>query len=279
MLNFSVRILSKTKILEISKNLLLINLCFLPLEAAELELGVGPFVTSLPKYIGSDEQDDYFLPFPYIYYKSSKIEVDRNAFTGFLWHKNNWYLDFSASGNIPVKSNDTKARYGMPDIDFVGEVGPVVKYFFVGDFDISEKLFLGIHTRKAFSSDFSSIKTVGWSYGVSLEYSKKQPSFFYGNLSINTSINVDFSDDDYLNYYYGVTDQYTRTGRDTYAAKGGYKGSSLSLGFTWDNDRVWLGSFIKYNVLNGSQQQDSPLVKKDNNVSLGLGLVWIFYKK
>ena len=78
------------------------------LRAAEIELGAGTFFTSLPKYLGSEEQNSYTLPFPYFYYRSDKLEIDRNSFTRYFWQQNNWYLDFSATGNLPVESNKTK---------------------------------------------------------------------------------------------------------------------------------------------------------------------------
>ena len=276
-MNVFVNSRSENSVVATIKKLILMSFCCLSVEAAELELGIGGFATSLPKYIGSNERNNYALPFPYIYYKSDRLELDRNAFTGFIWRKNNWYLDVSASGSIPVKSNNTKVREAMPDINFVGEIGPVLKYYFIGDINSAEQLLVGFHTRKAFSIDLSSIKTVGWSYGPSIQYSQNIAPFSNGNLSLDASLNIDFSDDNYLNFYYGVSEQYAKLERETFEMESGYKGSSLSLGFTWDNDKIWLGSFIKYNTLGGAKQQDSPLVKKDNNWSIGLGLVWIFY--
>lgn len=248
------------------------------IKAAELEMGVGVFATSLPKYLGSDEQNNYLLPFPYFYYKSDQLEVDRNAFTGYLWQSNRWSLDISASGSIPVKSDETKAREGMPDIDFVGEIGPVINYYLTGDHHATTQAYLGFHIRKAFASDFSSFNAVGWKYGPSLTYHQEIASVFSGDLSIESKINVDFADDNYLNYYYGVSEQYAHNDRIVFDAKGGYKGTSLGLGFTWDNDKIWLGSFVQYQNLNGAKQQESALVKKTSNWSVGLGVVWIFYK-
>lgn len=248
-------------------------------KADELELGAGSFATSLPKYLGSDEQHNYVLPFPYFYYKSDQLEVNRNAFTGYLWHNKQWFLDISAAGSIPVKSDKTKVRQGMPDLDFVGEIGPVLKYYLMGDHNSQQQSFIGFHTRRAFSTDLSSLHSVGWRYGPTFEYNKKIPSFLSGNMSIQSKVNIDFADDDYLNYYYGVDNQYVQEGRHSFSAKSGYKSSSISLGFSWNKNKVWIGSFVKYQNLKGTKQQNSPLVKKEDNWSVGIGLVWIFHKK
>ena len=43
---------------------------------SSLILGAGLGVASLPHYPGSDENDDYFLPLPYIDFKSERLGVN-----------------------------------------------------------------------------------------------------------------------------------------------------------------------------------------------------------
>lgn len=247
--------------------------------AAEVIIGAGFFTTSLPKYIGADEQENYTLPFPYFYYKTEKLKIDRNAFTGFLWRSDNWVLDLSASGNIPVKSSDTLARKGMKDIDWVGELGPALKYYLIGKPSTKHNLSLHFSLRKAFATDLTYLETVGWRWGPSLSYQKNFDSVFQGELLFNAAFNLDFAEDDYLNYYYGVSPQEQTETRTQFYAESGYQGSGLNVGFTWKKNDLWLGSFIKYYQLNNSKHEYSPLVGKNNAWSAGFGVAWFFYKK
>lgn len=247
--------------------------------ASELEIGAGVFTATLPKYIGSNEQENYILPLPYFYYKSDKVQIDRNAFTGFLWHDKNWYLDISLSGNIPVKSDEVSIRQNMPDIDFVGEIGPAIKYYFSGTPQTEEQLSIAFNTRKAVALDFSNIASVGWHYSTSVHYKKTLQPLYHGELKLSTVLNINAADDKFLNYYYGVASQYQTDFRPSYQASSGYSGSSLSVGLTWRTPKVWIGSFIKYNNIQGSKQQHSPLVNTHNNWSFGVGGAWVFYSK
>lgn len=245
---------------------------------SELELGAGVFVSSLPDYIGSDEQSSYTLPFPYIYYKNDSVEVDGNAFIGSLWQQNNWYLELSANGSIPVRSDDNKARIGMKNIDFVGEIGPAVSYYVKGSPNSAEQLSFSVTYRQAYSTDFTYLDSVGHSYGTSLHYQLKLTSFYHGELAFNASIKVDFANSDYLNFYYGIDESDVLPARPYYQANSGYRGTNINWGLAWKSDKVWLGSFIKYYNLANSTQQHSPLVNKEHNWSIGIGLVGLFYR-
>jgi len=247
--------------------------------ASELELGAGVFVSSLPDYIGADEQSSYTLPFPYLYYRNDKVEIDRNAVTGFLWQQDNWYFELSASGSVPVRSDDNEARTGMVDIDFVGELGPALSYYFIGDPNADEQVSLAVNLRKAYATDFSYLDSIGYSYGASLHYDRKLSSFYQGQIQFNSSIKVDYANDDYLNFYYGVSEQYALVDRPFYQAGNGYRGTNINLGISWKSERFWFGSFVKYYNLSDTEQQHSPLVKSEHNWSIGLGLVGIFYKE
>ena len=250
----------------------------LTINASEIEVGAGIITTSIPDYIGSSEQKSYLLPFPYFYYKNESLEIDRNALTGFLWHKKNWYLDFSFSGSIPVKSHSNNARRGMRDLDWVGELGPALNYFLVGDPNSHQQVNLAFKSRKAVATNFSSMTDVGWIFGPSIHYQKLFPTFGYGELQLETELNINFANQKYLNYYYGVSVDEQGENRNFFSASRGYQGSNLNVGFTWKKNHWWVGSFIKFHALYGTKQQSSPLVENNNSWYIGAGFAWIFYK-
>ena len=91
---------------------------------SSLIIGAGLGVASIPHYPGSDENDDYFLPLPYIDFKSNLITVNDKGLRAELIDTNVINLDFDITGSFPVSSDDNTARNGMPDLGFFVEIGP-----------------------------------------------------------------------------------------------------------------------------------------------------------
>ena len=161
-------------------NLFILTLiCFAPLKGvlandsySELEIGVGVFGVSLPDYPGSEEQSNYLVPLPYIYYQDERFEIDRQGIKSWLWHDDKWYLDISVSGGIPVKSEDNIARKGMPDLGWSAELGPSIKYYWEGNPQADDYLSTEFYVRKVAATDFSSIDDAGWRSGFQLSNKK-----------------------------------------------------------------------------------------------------------
>jgi outer membrane scaffolding protein for murein synthesis (MipA/OmpV family) len=260
----------------------LLSLLFLTLfsnliYADEVKVGAGLFTTSLPDYLGSSEQSNYTVPFPYIYYKNKNFKIERNALTGFMWQSNDWYLDMSMSGGVPVKSDDNELRSGMSDIDWVAELGPAIKYYAYGQPKSAENLHLAFSVRKALATDFSHLDNVGWQYVTALNHQKSLGKLAQGTLRLSSSIKVNYGDDRYLNYYFGVTEQEETTYRAKFKADSGYQSTSINLGLSWKKEQWLFGTFAKYHLLNNSAQENSPLVTENTSWYIGFGLAWIFY--
>jgi len=123
----------------------------------------------------------------------------------------------------------------------------------------------------------SSITNVGWHYGPSVYFETPLLTYTDPELTASIRANVNFADDRYLNYYYGIAPQDSRAQRNEFNNQSGYAGADLSFGINFDTKKYWLGGFVKYHHLADSKQQQSPLVKKNSNVSLGFGIAWKFY--
>lgn len=259
--------------------LLLVFASFTSLGASKLDIGGGIVSAQIPHYLGSDQNEQYVMPVPYIRYQSDQLDVDRNSFTGYLWHKEKWHLELSAGISLAVDSKDNKTRHGMDDLDWVFELGPSLNYYLLGEPKALKLLYVGVFTRKATATDFGSVKDAGWRLGPSLYF--ETPLWHTSTIELTTSLraNVNFSDARYLNYYYGVSGKDSLATRTEFSNDSGFSSADLSIGLSLDSKQYWLGGFVKYHYLAGSKQLSSPLVKQDNNVSFGVGFAWKFYTK
>ncbi len=247
--------------------------------AAKMELGAGLFYADIPHYLGSDESEHYLLPVPYFRYQSDKMAIDRNNFTGFLWQQENLHLDLSANVGLAVDSEDNKAREGMDDLDWVFELGPSLNYYLIGEPNAKQHLYLSLFARKAIATDFSGIDDIGWRYGPSVYYRVPIIEKADSQFSLAFRGNINFASDKYLDYYYGVSDLHSNETRQAYSSRSGFSGADVSIGVHFDTPKYWLGGFVKYHHLADSQQDASPLVKQDYNVSVGFGVAWKFYRR
>jgi outer membrane scaffolding protein for murein synthesis (MipA/OmpV family) len=64
--------------------------------------------------------------------------------------------------------------------------------------------------------------------------------------------------------------------RSAYQANRGYSGWSSLISASQRFDRMWLGAFIRYDNLQGTGFQDSPLVETRHALLAGIGLAWVF---
>ncbi len=245
----------------------------------ELEIGAGAFAVQIPQYLGSDEEEHFVVPLPYVYYKDDNFKLDRNQFTGYLWQKDKLFLDLSASAGIAVDSSDNDARANMPDLDWVFELGPSLKYYLEGTPEQSAALYTEFFVRKALATDFQSLTDVGWRFGPAITYQKMIYHDALSHLELTARGAINFSDRKYSDYYYGIASEFENEQRKQFSTETGYAGSDLSLGFKYKNKSLWFGGFVRYYNLSNSEQEQSPLVKKHNSWAMGIGMAWIFYSK
>lgn len=237
--------------------------------------GVGLMAARINHYQGSDQNRSVALPFPYIRYQSKKVTIDREGIKSKFFSGKNWDISLSGGGQVKVNSDDNNARAGMPDLAWVGAVGPVLNYYLNDD---RSKL-MQWHVRKAFSFD-SGIKSVGYLSQLTYKQTTELPSNTWGQARLITTANLNFASNAYNDYLYGVESQYATIDRPTYDADGGFAGSQLQLTYQLRNhpqqDKFRAAAFIRATNLSGSEFEDSPLVKQTTNINFGMMYAWLF---
>jgi MipA family protein len=236
-----------------------------------LGLGLGAFEYNL--YPGSKQTNGFVLPAPYFTYRSERFEVDRGI-KSFIYHSNVIVIDISADFLLPVDSDDSAVRKGMPDLDFMLQIGPSLE-FKLNDsskeyFDIRFELPL----RAAFATDIHSAENIGYLIEPRFSFDHKRSSTT--GLSHKATLGFKFATQQYYSYYYDVAPEYVTADRPAYHSSAGFGGSFFDYRITYKKSDFVYWMFWRYQSLRGAEFEDSPLVEKQDYHLVGVGFSWIF---
>ncbi len=237
-----------------------------------LEVGVGLSFAHIPHYVGSDQAKSYALPFPFFRYQSNKVSLNREGLKRYLLKGDNWDLDLSFAGSIPLDSKDNKARQGMPDLDWVALAGPAFNYQFFKT--QNHRLSAQIPLRFGVATDFNSARSVGWDFSPQVKW---QANYFTEQTEWNfgLALGAEVADKKYHDYYYAVSEQYVTEERGNYDSDGGFGGYKITFNLNRRKGDFWLGGFIRYRNIRTAEFVSSPLVISKENFYAGVAFAWI----
>lgn len=235
------------------------------------EMGVGAAAVDLPQYVGSDQRTRAALPVPYFVYRGESLKISREALSGRLFKRADLILDLSAEFALPVNSDDNDARAGMPDIDFVVEAGPALRYIFYRNLPQHRSMSIELPVRAALQSNLRYLGYEGLRINPRLRF---QDHFGPWHLSFWTG--VYWNDQRYNRLYYGVDSQYARSQRAAYDPGSGYGGWALSSSLSYRQGDWWVGGFVRWYDIHGASFRDSPLALQASNIGFGLAFAWLF---
>jgi outer membrane scaffolding protein for murein synthesis (MipA/OmpV family) len=245
------------------------------------EFGAGGGFVSVPNYPASSERNFIALAAPYIIYRGDVFRVGGGGGArAVVFEDEDFEIDFSFGGAFSADSDDNTAREGMPELDFLFEVGPQLVYR-VKDFDFegggNGRLNLRLQARAVFSTDFERIDDRGYVFEPELSY--QQRGTLFKSTGLNASLSLVFASEDLHDYFYEVDNAFATEQRAAFDATGGYLGAQLSVGFSFPirkNIRGFLGGSLRLHT--GAANEDSPLFEDDVTYSIGAGFVWRLYE-
>jgi outer membrane protein len=94
--------------------------------------------------------------------------------------------------------------------------------------------------------------------------------------SLELSHGITNADQDYHAYYYTVKPEFATSDRESYEAKSGFSSRVTILTMKKRFGDFLLFPFLRYENLEGSVIEDSPLVKQTDYYFYGLGLFYLF---
>lgn len=240
------------------------------------EVGLGALQLYGKDYPGSDNDNERLFVVPYGIYRGEKIRIGEGGVSAMAFENPRYSLDFSVAGSVNANSEDNVLREGLPDIDYMFEVGPqlvVTVYDSINDDGTRSELTFSTQLRAAFSTDFEDIESRGGVFTTVLNW--ERGGFMGGKLGIFGDIGPKWGSKDLQEVFYQVDPEFATADRAAYDAKGGYLGTDASIGLSYEaTPNLWLYGALGKKFYSGAANEDSPLFETDSSNTMWIGLLW-----
>ena len=262
--------------------LAILALAALPARAQQLpvlELGIAGGGGWLPAYPASDQNRWRGLAVPYLIYRGAIFRADDQGMRARTNLAEGIELSVSASGGVNASSDDVTARQGMPDLEWVGEIGPTLPFtqWRGQDEAAPSRIVLDTPVRAVFSTDWSSMSFRGFTFAPDIAYERQH--FLSPFARLRVSAGMVFGTERYADYFYEVDPQFVRPGRQAYDAQAGYVGSRVSVSYRLPlTERLSVVAGGRVENFSGARNADSPLFRTDWNVSVVAGFAFSFWR-
>lgn len=248
----------------------------LPAQAQQLpvfEAGIAAGGGWLPAYPASDQNRWRGLAVPYVIYRGDLFRADDSGLRARADLTEGVELSVSASAGFNGSSRDITAREGMPDLEWLGEIGPTLRFTLWRGQDEAQarRILIDTPVRAVFSTDWSSVSFRGFTFAPDIAY--EHVHFLSPLARLRLSAGVVFGTKRYTDYFYQVDPQYARPDRTAYNADPGYVGARVSVSYRMPiNDRVSIVAGGRIENFSGAANADSPLHRRDWNASVVAGI-------
>jgi MipA family protein len=242
------------------------------------EVGLVSAAFSGPSYPAANDETTAAFLSPFVIYRGDVFSVgDEGALRALAFANDTLELDLSLGASLPADSEDDADREGMPDLDFLFEIGPQLIWHagrnnfrnWQGIFDVK------LRARSVISLvDFD---THGFLFEPAFVYELKSKT--KRHLSWQADVELLFGNDRLNRYFYEVADEYANGPRTRYEADAGFMGAEIGVGLSYpvnEKLRLFIGGNVE--LYDGAANQDSPLFKQDVAYSGGMVLVYSFYE-
>ena len=238
------------------------------------ELGLGLGAISTPAYPGADDRETRVLAIPTLIYRGKVFRADQSGIGARVFRSENAELDIGLAASLPAKSDDVAARAGMPDLGALGEFGPRLKLR-LARFDAYSGLRAELPLRAVFEVR-SGVRHQGTTFEPRLVYERRSQD---GKWLFDTQLSAVAGDGKINRYFYEVAPQYATADRPAYAAKSGLILVRLGAFAAHQlNPDLRVFGYVRAENYGVGANDNSPLHRKNNGVSGGIGVSWTFWR-
>lgn len=234
------------------------------------EAGVVGGGYTQPAYPGAEERSNLLLGLPFVIYRGKYLRVDRGTVGVRAIKTPRAEVDIGFAASLGSRADNIEARRGMDDLGTLLEFGPRLKI------NLGEVVEGESESRIQFAARVVMDANDHLNYrGIAFE-----PQWV-GDMRLdngwNTSINLGavFGDQKLVDTFYRVAPSEATSTRPSYDARSGLITLRASLfASRLLNPDVRFFSYLRFDSVAGAANYNSPLIRRDNGWSAGIGLAW-----
>ena len=234
--------------------------------------GIGGYVTDYP---GAAQSRFRGFPVPYFIYRGKVLRAgDGGILRGRFQLSETLELDLSFGGSLNADSDKNTLRRGMPDLDFLGEIGPQLTWRAWEEKDRS--LTVNLPVRASLSFGDGGIRSRGFVLNPRLTYRDRD---FIGGYTLSLGVGPIFSSEKLMDYFYEIRPEFALRDRPAFDAESGYLGSEVSISLSRQltpQVRLFVGS--QTGLYHGATNRRSTLLARKINGNFAFGLSWAIWE-
>ncbi|MCI4644112.1 MAG: MipA/OmpV family protein [Hyphomonadaceae bacterium] len=241
------------------------------------EVRLGGSVLNGPDYPGASDYSVQGVAAPLVIYRGERIRFGEYGVARAIAAKDKTFeLDVSLDAAYGANSENDGARQGMPDLDYLFQIGPqaIVRLSDTGWQPEGRKEWrVHVPIRAVAATDFSSIDHVGYIAEPQLVYQSKSA----GELRSSWSVTLfsTFADEGLADYWYEVPAQFATPERGAYDASGGYVSTGIRASWTRElTDKFQIFLTYQGRSFAGAENDNSPLLREDFTHAVSVSFVW-----
>lgn len=229
----------------------------------------------VPDYPASDQGRLRYIGAPIVRYRGLRLRSDEeDNMKARLFADPMYGFDLSASGSFPANSDKNEARDGMPDLDWIAELGPRFYTYLIKSERVWLRFFLPL--RAAFSTNLTSMTYQGLVLAPSFNF-----RYFFDDSKFNSiivGVSRNYTTHQLQEYYFEVKDKFVTPDRQRYSADSGYMSTSIGFAYIYEKNNKGFYTGFGVNSYKGAANAGSPLHRVDYNYSAFVGLSYTFYQ-
>lgn len=237
------------------------------------EFGAAGAGGSRPAYPGSDTRLTNQAAAPYAIYRGKFLRVGEGGLRVRARKDELTELDIGVSGSLGSDSDEVQARAGMPNLGTLIELGPRLKIRLPSR-PSGARVTLSLPLRAVFDLS-DSFRDRGYTFEPGLSVGWRP----WAQTSVGVGLTAFFGDRRINQLFYGVDPLFATLTRDAFEARSGLIATRLSLSASTALSRdVYFGSYLRFDSVRGAANEDSPLVRKTEGLTAGVGLSWTLFR-
>lgn len=240
---------------------------------SNMRWGVGLAGASYPHYPGADQDDQLVLPIPYLEYYGTYFQIDNDGLAAHLFRNDRVALDVSVNGALPVDSEDNRARSGMPDLEFMGEIGPSVQLTLARGATWQARFDLPVRVNLDLGGDV--LRDRGATIDPRFHIERNWQALG-GEVTAEIDLGALYGDRRYHDVFYAVAPAYETASRAAYTPAGGLLAYRASTTVEFRRGPYLAIGYLRFLDLSDSKNAASPLMQKDDYLAGGVALIRLF---